>query len=201
MCRAHQPGSKLRDRLQRLGYYWPKMIPDAIAYTKQCHAYQIYGDFIHQALGHLHRTTSSWPFEMQGMDVVGPISPPSSKRHRFILAIADYFSKWPEAIPLREIKTSDVIKFIKHHVVAALACHDRLSMIMGLSSSAKTFRDSAICSGSRVCLRRRHTTQPLMALLQLLTKPWGNFSRNSSQKASVTGMISQVNAYGLIARQ
>jgi len=51
------------------------------------------------------------------MDVVGPISPPSSKGHRFILTITDYFSKWTEAIPLREVKTSDVMKFIKHHVV------------------------------------------------------------------------------------
>ena len=30
MCEAHQLGPKLEDRLWRLGYYWPKMIPDAI---------------------------------------------------------------------------------------------------------------------------------------------------------------------------
>jgi len=98
MCGAHQLDPKLRDRLQRLGYYWPKMIPDVIAYAKQCHAYQIHDDFIHQAPGHLRPTTSSWPFEMWGMDVVGPISPPSSKGHWFILAIADYFSIWVEAL-------------------------------------------------------------------------------------------------------
>jgi len=51
------------------------------------------------------------------MDVVGPISPSSFKGHQFILAITDYFSKWEEAIPLKEVKTSDVIKFIKHYVV------------------------------------------------------------------------------------
>ena len=67
--------------------------------------------------GYLHATTSTWPFEMWGMDVVGPISPPSSKGHRFILAITDYFSKWAEAIPLKEVKSSDVIKFVKHHVI------------------------------------------------------------------------------------
>jgi len=54
---------------------------------------------------------------MWGMDVVGPISPPSSKGHRFILAITDYFSKWAEAIPLKKVKSSDVIKFIKHHII------------------------------------------------------------------------------------
>jgi len=93
------------------------MIPDAIAYAKRCHACQVHGDFIHQAPGHLHPTTSSWPFEIWGMDMIGPVSPPSSKGHRFILTITDYFSKWAEVIPLREVKTSDMIKFIKHHVV------------------------------------------------------------------------------------
>jgi len=54
---------------------------------------------------------------MWGMDAVSPISMSSSKGYRFILAITDYFFKWAEAIPLREIKTSDMIKFVKHHVV------------------------------------------------------------------------------------
>ena len=51
------------------------------------------------------------------MDVIGPISLPSSKGHLFILAITDYFSKYAEAIPLNKVKTSDMIKFIKYHVV------------------------------------------------------------------------------------
>ena len=47
------------------------------------------------------------------MDVIGPITPPTSKGRRFILAVTNYFSKWMEAIPFREMKTSDKIKFIK----------------------------------------------------------------------------------------
>jgi len=54
---------------------------------------------------------------MWGMDVMGPISPPTFKGHRFILAITDYFSKWAEAVLLKEVKASNVIKFIKHHVL------------------------------------------------------------------------------------
>ena len=54
------------------------------------------------------------------MDVVGPISPPSSKGHRFILVITDYFSKWAKAIPLREVKASDMVKYVKHHVIYRL---------------------------------------------------------------------------------
>jgi len=99
MSGAHKPGPKLGDRLQRLGYYWPKMIPDAITYAKRCHACQIHSEFIHQAPGHLRPTTSSWPFKMWGTDMVGPISPPLSMGHQFILVITDYFSKWAELSP------------------------------------------------------------------------------------------------------
>ncbi|XP_020271744.1 uncharacterized protein LOC109846919 [Asparagus officinalis] len=34
ICGAHQPGPKLWDRLRRLGYYWPSMVQDAVAYAK-----------------------------------------------------------------------------------------------------------------------------------------------------------------------
>jgi len=55
---AHQPGPKLGDRFLRLGYYWPKIISDAIAYARRRHASQIHGDIIHQAPGHLHPMSS-----------------------------------------------------------------------------------------------------------------------------------------------
>jgi len=116
ICGAHQPGPKLGDQFRRLGYYWPKMIPDAIAYAKRCHTCQIHGDFIHQVPRHLHPMFSSWPFEMWGMDAIGPISSPTSKGHRFILAITNYFPKWAEVVPLKEVKTLNMIKFIKHYV-------------------------------------------------------------------------------------
>ena len=44
-------------------------------------------------------------------------SPSSTRGHRFILAITDYFSKWAEAMPLVEVKTSNVVNFVKHHVI------------------------------------------------------------------------------------
>lgn len=45
--RTHQPGPKLQDRVQRLGYYWPTMMADAVDYAKRCKACQIHADFIH----------------------------------------------------------------------------------------------------------------------------------------------------------
>jgi len=82
-----------------------------------CKACQIHAHFIYQPLELLHPTITSWPFEAWGIDVIGPISSLSARGHRFILAIADYFSKLAETIPLAEVKSTNVINFIKHHVI------------------------------------------------------------------------------------
>src|SRR5438270_13039912 len=103
-CGAHQPGPKLVYRIRRMGDYWSEMMNDAADYTRKCHACQIHGDFKHQPVAHFAPTKATWPFEAWGIDVMGPIYPPSSRGHRFILAITDYFSKWVEAILLRKVK-------------------------------------------------------------------------------------------------
>ena len=129
----------------------------------------VHGDFIHQTPRHLCSTTSTWPFEMWGMDMVGPISPPSTKAHRFILAITDYFSKWAESIPLREVKASDMVKFVKHHVIYRFGVPRRIVHDNGPQFVSQAFQRFYNKSKSRACLQR-HTIQPLMALQKLSTR-------------------------------
>ncbi|KAB2609177.1 S2-RNase [Pyrus ussuriensis x Pyrus communis] len=78
---------------------------------------QFHANFIHQPPEPLHPTVASWPFDAWGLDVVGPITPKSSAGEAYILAATDYFSKWAEAIPLREVKKETVVRFIKEHII------------------------------------------------------------------------------------
>jgi len=89
VCGAHQSGPKIKWKIKRLGYYWPSMIEDCTDYAKKCHSCQVHGNFIHRHPNPLHPTVASWPFEMWGTDIMGPIDPPSSRGHRFILAATD----------------------------------------------------------------------------------------------------------------
>ncbi|TYK02888.1 uncharacterized protein E5676_scaffold968G00270 [Cucumis melo var. makuwa] len=117
VCGAHQSGPKLQFQLRRMSYYWPKMVQDSMDYAKKCEACQYHANFIHQPLEPLHPTMASWPFEAWGLDLVGPITPKSSAGHFYILAATDYFSKWTEAIPLREAKKENVANFIRTHII------------------------------------------------------------------------------------
>ncbi|KAI5338076.1 hypothetical protein L3X38_017347 [Prunus dulcis] len=114
---AHQAGPKLSNQLKRLGYYWPTMVRDSIKFATTCKDCQLHGDFIHQPPQQLHPTTLSWPFEAWGLDVIGMIKPKSSRQHQYILAATDYFSKWAEAIPLKEVRADDVTNFIRNHII------------------------------------------------------------------------------------
>jgi len=90
---------------------------------------------------------------MWGMDVVGPISPPSFKGYQFILAITDYFSKWAEAIPLKEMKTFDMIKFIKHHIIYHFGMPRWIIQDNGPQFVSQGFQNSATSSKFKVCLQ------------------------------------------------
>ena len=48
------------------------------------------------------------PFKRVVVDLVGPISPPSDGGHRYILTVVDYVTRYPEAIPLKNINTKTV---------------------------------------------------------------------------------------------
>ncbi|KAM1462601.1 hypothetical protein ACFX1Q_046629 [Malus domestica] len=117
ICGAHQSGPKLHFQLKRMGYYWPSMVKDCLEYAKRCQACQFHANFIHQPPEPLHPTATSWPFDAWGLDVVGPIAPESSTGEAYILAATDYFSKWAEAIPLKEVKKETVVCFIKGHII------------------------------------------------------------------------------------
>ncbi|XP_012856977.1 PREDICTED: uncharacterized protein LOC105976240 [Erythranthe guttata] len=116
ICGAHQLGPKLQFRIKRMGYYWPSMVKDCMEYAQKCQPCQFHANFIHQPPEPLHPTVASWPFDAWGLDVVGPTMK-SSARNLYILAATFYFSKWAEAVPLREVKKENVADFIRINII------------------------------------------------------------------------------------
>jgi hypothetical protein len=62
--------------------------------------------------GVMNSNVKLWPFRAWGLDFIGEIHPGSSKGHRFILVATDYFTKWTEAVPLRNTTHREVISFV-----------------------------------------------------------------------------------------
>ncbi|GFV37951.1 retrovirus-related Pol polyprotein from transposon opus [Trichonephila clavipes] len=43
------------------------------------------------------------PFQVVNMDLIGPIDPPSSKGHKYVLCLVDQHTRWGEAVPLTSL--------------------------------------------------------------------------------------------------
>ncbi|RDX92470.1 hypothetical protein CR513_25392, partial [Mucuna pruriens] len=61
-------------------------------HVKKCVKCHTYANRINISPSALYNLTSPWSFSMWGIDVIGPIEPKASNRHRFIL-VAIYFTK------------------------------------------------------------------------------------------------------------
>jgi hypothetical protein len=65
----------------------------------------------------LHHIIKPWPFCGWALDFVGQIHPASSKGHRFVLIAMNYFTKWTEIVPLKNMKHKEIIHFILERIV------------------------------------------------------------------------------------
>ena len=51
-----------------------------------------------------------------GMDLIGPLDPPSARGHLYLLTMVDYFTKWCEAIPIASKDAKTVSWAVFHNV-------------------------------------------------------------------------------------
>ena len=112
ICGTHQSAPKMKWLLRRAGFYWTSMISDCFKYYKGCEECQRFGYLQLVPAASLHPIIKPWPFRGWGLDFIGQINPPSSKGHRFVLVATDYFTKWTEAVPLKNMTHREVIEFI-----------------------------------------------------------------------------------------
>src|SRR6185503_20210251 len=78
-----------------------------------------------------------------GLDFIGQINPPSSKGHRFVLVATDYFTKWTEVVPLKNMTHRKVIEFITEHIIHRFGISQTLTTDQGSSFISKDVRDFA----------------------------------------------------------
>ncbi|XP_060210683.1 uncharacterized protein LOC132637640 [Lycium barbarum] len=78
---------------------------------------EVHGDFIQVPPNELNVMGSPWPFVAWGFDVIGPIEPPASNGHRFILVAIDYFTKWVEDSTYKAVTKKVVADFVCNNIV------------------------------------------------------------------------------------
>jgi len=101
--------NKLHER-----YFWPNMYDDVKEYIKNCDACQKRGPVNRKEM--LIPIKVKAPFHRVGIDIKGPL-PITSDNNRYIIVAMDYFTKWPEAKAIADIKAETVAKFIYEEII------------------------------------------------------------------------------------
>ena len=88
------------------------------------------------------------------MDLVGSNLPPSENGHRYILTLVDFATRYPEAVPLKNIETEAVAE-------ALLDMHSRLGIQKEVLSDLGTqFVSKCMEEVSRLLSIKRQITTP-----------------------------------------
>ena len=105
---GHQGVNRTQERVAT-NFWWPGISGDI---TRYCHSCDVCQRTV--AKGRVPKVPLQkvpiidTPFKRIGMDLIGPIAPPTSKGHRYILTVVDYATLYPEAIALKNIETTTV---------------------------------------------------------------------------------------------
>jgi len=104
---GHFAGKKTLKRLSNL-FFWPNMKKDVYLFCTSCDECQS-----KRRVTTLDRIPiqavlrPDCAFDTISIDCAGPIEPPSSRGHHYILVAIDHCSRWPEAIPLKTLTAKE----------------------------------------------------------------------------------------------
>lgn len=90
-------------------FFWPGVQAEIKRYVRSCDSCQRTfpkGKLGKAPLGRLPLIDT--PFERVAVDIIGPLSPTSSKGNRYILTLVDFATRYPDAVPLAAIDSATV---------------------------------------------------------------------------------------------
>jgi hypothetical protein len=132
---THQLAPKMKCLQQRGGF----------RYYNGCEECQRFSNIQLTPAAMMHPIMKPWPFRGWGLYFMGQIPPPSSKGHHFVLVDMDYFTKWTEVVPLKNMTHKEVTEFITEHIIHRFGIPQTLTTDQGtsfISGQVREFIDS-----------------------------------------------------------
>lgn len=96
-------------------FHWPQMSTDIRNFCRSCDKCQrVAPKGAVKRVPLMKMPILTEPFSRVAVDLVGPLSPPSSDGHRYILTLIDIATGFPEAVPLKTIDSIAVSEALMH---------------------------------------------------------------------------------------
>ena len=95
-------------------YYWPQFFKDIKIYVSTCDSCQRRRKSLKK--GEYYPIPVGEPFEMIGIDFVGPL-PRTKKGNKYIIVAIDYLTKWSEAKAVQKANAKTAAIFIYEEII------------------------------------------------------------------------------------
>jgi len=151
--------------------YWPSWSSDLDLFLKQCEPRARYHRGVIPRQGRLCPSTVGEPWERVFVDITGP-HPRSSRQNQYILTCVCHFSKWAEAIYIRNHTAPTVTRALMVHIFSRFGTPKQLLTDRGREFESELFlelmkwmevnklRTSAYQPSSNGAVERFHRTLP-----------------------------------------
>ena len=138
----------------RMRYYWPEYLEDVELHLRSCHACLNRGN-PQRKRAPLHIYNVGVPFQRVSVDVMGPYRE-SSEGNRYLVTLLDQFTKWPEVIPVRDVRAETIASALLYNVFC------RFGIPLELHTDRAPNMESVLLNEVMKLLGIRHTrTTPL----------------------------------------
>jgi hypothetical protein len=131
-----------RDKLYALlktRFYWPSMYDDIKRWVKACLNCAKVKPHQPKLNGLLQPFKASSPFEIVGIDILGPFKTTKS-RSKYVLVCICYFTNWVEACPLKTIEAEEVAIAFYKLIITRHGCPFKVLTDQGTQFSSRLFQ-------------------------------------------------------------
>ena len=137
---CNHPGVDKTLAQARLRFFWFGMASDVqefVACCVTCAQIRLKSDAQRAPLQPMY---AGYPFQLVALDIVGPL-PETPRGNRYLLVMADYFTRWAEAFPLQSVTAEAVAVAVVNGWIARFGSPEQLHSDQGPQFESKLFAE------------------------------------------------------------
>ena len=112
---GHLGPTKTLDKIRRR-FYWVGQRNDIESWCQTCTECSKRKSPVQTRRAPLQLIASNAPFQRIAIDILGPL-PETENQNRYILIIGDYFTKWTEAFPMKNMEASTIAQILMNEFI------------------------------------------------------------------------------------
>ena len=136
---GHLGGKKTLSKVRQM-FYWPGLQGDVKSYVAGCETCTKRKEPNPTKRAPMQIVRSGFPMERIAIDILGEL-PITSNGNKYILVIADYFTKWTEALPMPNMEACTVAKTLVENVLCRFGIPQKIHSDQGRQFESNLFQE------------------------------------------------------------